>query len=639
MMCDGIIEMNRLAYLILALAIGIVFPAHIAQAGNRVSVELSLLQKVDDKQATRVVSDTASVPDDGALTVQLGNLVFDLELLSVSDEAVNLRIEMITSGPGTKRFFASYIVPYGLPIIIDSVIVRNKSLYRASVTPLAICEIERECQHDVTDTTAFLSDPAPHFQIYYVPESLGDYHWNGLRAYLEEEGRALDRLCRFDDPQPTSFFILPCRPTSVHFDKYYDFAIDPVKDNVMAIYNHDEKHVSSLPVNMLKFYRYWGYAPRFFAEGIGAFADFNDFYLKEYLGKHSLPDLRKYFNSEAFLAFPDREVMRQAAGSFCNYLVSRYGITKFKEFWDISTDLTAASDLASVYDISADWLVGEWEQYLNTLKIDNRLFRYHAQRLSHLRDYEEANRLLLIRFKATGGDREQMLEIGNYFYLLGDYENAQEYFGKVLREDSVKVTDVLTYANMLLMNGKLDSALTWYGKAILQDSTEGVAYYKTGRIYHHLGDLDKALEYYHKAAAESEDLGVVIDAQIGIGLCLRELNDEDSASVYFASALNGSKVIMVGGDPKPAAIMRAGEAFLQLGQPEAAIEHLEFAIFVEERLFYIGRMALALGEAYDLLGNRTAAIESYNLTKSAPGGYLFREEADKYISKPFTLKR
>jgi tetratricopeptide (TPR) repeat protein len=317
--------------------------------------------------------------------------------------------------------------------------------------------------------------------------------------------------------------------------------------------------------------------------------------------------------------------------------VRRYGINKFKDFWQIATDLTAGRDLMTVYGISADWLIGDWEQYLDTLKIDPGLFQYHSQRDAQVRDYREAVRLLMMRYGAIGGDRKLLKDIGNYYYLLGNYEKAQEFFGKVLLQDSVRVSDLLTYANMLLMNGRLDSALTWYGEVVRQDSTQNLPYYKIGKIYQYRGDTEKAMEYFRKAASLTEDIDIVIDAQLGIGECFREFGDEDSAQAYFVSALNGSKLMMVGGNPRPLAIMRAGEAFLQLDQPQAAIDHLEFAIFVEERLFYIARMSLALGEAYDLIGNRDAAIDSYELTKSAPGGFLYREEADKYISKPFTL--
>ena len=192
---------------------------------------------------------------------------------------------------------------------------------------------------------------------------------------------------------------------------------------------------------------------------------------------------------------------------------------------------------------------------------------------------------------------------------------------------------------MLLINGLLDSASVMYERVILQDSTQATAYLKIGQIHQHLGDVTGAIKFFRKANDVSKEDQIAIDAHLAIGQCLLQLGDPDSSTVYLASALNGAKLHLMGEDPNPPAALRAGEAFVYLGQPEPAIEHLGFAYFVEERPFYLGRIMLALGNAYDLMGERETALEYYGLAKDAPGAYLHSKAADKYIEQPFTLNR
>lgn len=605
-----------------------------------VQVEMSLLQKLtQESEAVAVAIDTIVVTEDVPTKARLGNAVFDIGLVSASENTVTLRIEMITSGPSTRRFFETYTIPFGLPAIADSVIEKGESFYRATLRPLGIVDVEVECEYDMLDSTSYSSDPAPHFQIYFVPQSLGDYHWNAVRGYLELETENLDQLYKFDDSQPISLYLMPCYAKSLRYDQRHEFMIDPVRNSVMAIYNHEEKAAVSFASTMMKFYRSWGYAPLFFVEGIASSGDFNDYYVQEYLKEVELPAIPDYFISDSYARYSDQLMLRRIAGSFCTYLANSYDIAGFRRLYTVSTDLTAGSDLEEVYGKSLDSLIAEWTYYLDTLAIDPKWFRYHAQRVSFLRDYREAVALLEEGAARSSGERGEALELGNYHYRLGDYADALRYFGMQLEGDSTKARDIVTYANMLLINGLIDSAYATYERSVAIDSTQGMAFYKLGRILQHRGDLPRALEYLHMASGISDDDQIVIDAHLAIGQCLYELGARDSSEVYFASALNRAKLHMMGGDPNPVAAMRAGEAFVHLGQPETAIEHLEFARFTEERPFYLGRIALALGQAYDLMENRQEALEYYRLVRELPGAYLQCEAADRYVEQPFTLNR
>jgi hypothetical protein len=57
--------------------------------------------------------------------------------------------------------------------------------------------------------------------------------------------------------------------------------------------------------------------------------------------------------------------------------------------------------------------------------------------------------------------------------------------------------------------------------------------------------------------------------------------------------------------------------------------------FLEERLFYIGQIFLAMGQAHDLLGEREEAKADYRMVLTQPTAYFDRQEAEQYLKMPY----
>jgi tetratricopeptide (TPR) repeat protein len=81
--------------------------------------------------------------------------------------------------------------------------------------------------------------------------------------------------------------------------------------------------------------------------------------------------------------------------------------------------------------------------------------------------------------------------------------------------------------------------------------------------------------------------------------------------------------------------LRVGKAALRLGSIDVALEHLEMALFLEERMFYVGQILLARGQAKDLKKDRKGAKEDYQEVLRLPTAYLDREAAKDYLKSPF----
>jgi tetratricopeptide (TPR) repeat protein len=128
-----------------------------------------------------------------------------------------------------------------------------------------------------------------------------------------------------------------------------------------------------------------------------------------------------------------------------------------------------------------------------------------------------------------------------------------------------------------------------------------------------------------------------IDIDIALGDAYLVSGQVDSAGSRFQTALDHAKVIISSGGAGDNALhyLRAGRAAVRLGSARVALDYLNLAFFLEERMFYLGQIFLALGQTHDLLGDRKAAVEDYHMVLKYPTAYLDRQEAEKYLQKAY----
>jgi tetratricopeptide (TPR) repeat protein len=527
-------------------------------------------------------------------------------------------------------------------MIADSVIVKDRVIYRASITPVDVVEFESDCDYTVGDTSMFRADPSAHFEIFFASRTLADYRWNSIRDYVEHEHRLLDTLCNFDDRQRINLFLAPCESPTTHLDPATGCMIDPSKGNVVAIYSDERMSDMAAAFKLMEFFRNWGYSPRMIAEGIAGFSDFNHFYVKEYAQSNPIPDPAGYFVSDSFTHRGNWMIARRTAGSFCQYLKDRYGLARFEQLYRQASDLNLSETLAGVYGRAADEIISDWRLYIDTLTIDPKLYRYHSQRLGTQRDYEGSLALLKKREVILGeADDRDLSDMGDLSYLLGRYGEAQRYYGMRLAENDSSAIDIVVYGNMAGLNGDFDTADSAYLAVLQLDSLNAIAQFKIGQIMQFKADDEAALNWYHLAALSTrpEEDPIVVDAHMSIGEILQSRGEPDSAYIYFVSAINGARRSMSGMEPNAMSLVRAGEGLVRIGEWESAMENLNLALLIEERPYYVGRAALAMGQACDLKGDRASARRYYEMTKKAPAGFIYSAMADRYISEPYSIDR
>jgi len=583
-----------------------------------------------------VICDTLALPQGLKTPAFCGNLSLDLQFLGLRDNEAEFEIEQIALPPYIKTLSNRIRSPLGIPYLVDSALSKGHQVYKVSYTPLQIDTIEYDCTYDHTDSEQFYFDPSGDFDIYFVPNSLGDFHWNNIRDHLELE---LDRFLQFfsfGQPGKISFYLYPCpSPKYARYD-HENYGIHPARNSIYTEYSHLTTGIPVEAVNLLKLWRYWGYAPQMLAEGAANLPEFHQFYCRDYAQTESLYPLGKLLVSADYDRLENRHKKKMQAASFAAYLIGTMNPGKFRELYTRATDLTLRAELEQITGKKLPQLEKDWLKYVDTISYNPLLHHFFAQRELTRRNVSEAIYLYEKGLEKKPNDTTMLTQLYNAYFLKGDYKRSAETIRK-LEPKLPNSRYLVPYANMLLSQGEFDSARYYYNLAEKSDTTAQVVLIKLGQIDLATGRLEDALGRFHKLLDSSGTSPYRIDACLNLGLIAKNSGQADSAREYFTMALNGAKNLLASGGDNPIYNLRAGEAALYLKESQAASEYLSMAEFVELRPFYLGRIFLTIGKMHDLKKERAVARQYYQRVLDINAAYLDKSEAQKYLSQPFTF--
>ena len=216
--------------------------------------------------------------------------------------------------------------------------------------------------------------------------------------------------------------------------------------------------------------------------------------------------------------------------------------------------------------------------------------------------------------------------LGNAYWLLGDYRRAIEYHEKHLKI-AIEIDDQTgkgkAYGNLgnaYKSLGDYRKAIDYQGKHLkiaieIDDRTgKGEAYRNLGNVYKSLGDYRKAIDYHEKhlrITIEIDDRAGKGEAYGNLGNAFKSLGDYGKAIDYHEKQLRITKEI---GDriAERIAYGNLGNDYQSLGDCQKAIDYhekqLKIATEIDDRAGE-GRAYKNLGNDYQSLGDYRKAIE------------------------------
>jgi len=483
------------------------------------------------------------------------------------------------------------------------------------------------------------SDPSAHFELYYIPNSFGDFGWNLVRDYLEKEFEQFQSVFDFKAIQRVNYFIAPCKVPEIAWTKYRQWAIDPVTFKAYAVFNQRDKSVTGIPTNMDQIYRNRGYAPMLLVEGAARGFEFNHYYAKRLRWKGKLPNIFRYWKTIDYRNAADSS-LPVAAASFVNYMIGTRGMPKFYQLYSMADDFNADSALYAVYGEKRGALEREWHHFLDTMRVRPHMVRYFLSRSKMLGRNDESIDLMKTLIQVDTVDVTGMYDdLGLLYFLEGDYDKALDALHSARERASGRGRRVQMENSALFFSGQMDSARAAY-RAYLADTTESHSLAAVKVMYAWLeltAGNDKRADSV-LATVDSSRMILEVDrmeANLLGGRIRRAEGHDHEADSLFRQALARAQRLLSARPNTADLYMRAGEAYVGLGEPDTALTYLNMADFLEYRPYYVGRILIAMGNAYDLLGMRDFALKYYNIVLDSKSSYPSKVAARRYIKTPF----
>lgn len=619
-----------LAFLLLCLPIMVV-PGH-AEKAVRFSSQLVENYRGNPPQAGVIDRREFVCPYNVRVNGLAGNFIFDLTVTPISKKMIGLELELFTFGGQPEHFLRIDTLNWGETLTLASLPLKGRSTLQWTLVP-SPAETTFECDTSPLDSTFWNYEGSPRFIFYYRLWSLGDFQWNRWRDNLEDELDALQRTFDLTTPERVRFYYFPCQTKALVWDRRFPFAVDPLRYRVCAVHQPGKSGVDPFPVILEKICHLWGYAPALLAEGLAGYLDYSHYYAQQDLRAGRLLKLATLSKSQDYYAQPAKEATIQAA-SFVRYLATTYGGARLEQLYRQATDLSLDSTCTAVYGKPLEGLEAEWRAYLDTfpaLKPDLNHFAERALRFGHYRDALELFQ------KLVALDSTDEYEVGQLVlthYLLGQYPQGLKLALTNLHFHPTAENQVVA-ANFFLLADQLDSAVVHYRAAMQGDSLLADPYVRLGSFYVERGDESLGVPLLEEALRKRIADPDRAELSIALGQVAKRRGDLNEMAV----ALNNSWALlrnMRTEDPSNSfPYYLLGEMFLVKGFLDSAIANLQTAQFVEERPYYLGKIALALGKAYDLKKQRKEAVAAYQFGLNVPSIPFDRRRLERYLKKPF----
>jgi tetratricopeptide (TPR) repeat protein len=487
-------------------------------------------------------------------------------------------------------------------------------------------------------------DPSAHFELYFIPNTLGDFGWNLVRDFLEAEFNQFNNAFNLKRAQRINFFISPCKVPEISWMPNRDWAIHPTTFKAYGVFNRDNKSVAGVPVNLNYFYRYLGYAPMCLAEGAARAFEYDHYYAKKLKWRDQLPRPSEWWTNIKYKSYPDSGLYI-AAGSFVQYILQQHGVQKWFQLYGIANDFNADSAFTGVYGTSFRKLEEEWLGYLDTLRVNPQEAMHHVGRSKVLGRHDESIALINVLVEVDKSDVSDALDqLALLYFLEGRYEETVETIERMT--DRYRTADrIMQMRNSaLFFDGKVDLARSRFAEHRKRDNLPALMHSAicllSGWLELTEGNLERADSLF--SLPERGTKGTAID-QVEMALHRAAIHrqdgrHEDADSLYIYTKSATQQLLQA----RPAAgdlYLRLSEAYIGLGQPDTALIYLDVAEFLEYRPYYVGRILVALGNAYDLLGMRDQATAFYREVMEVPTSYPARVEARKYLREPYQVTR
>ena len=611
-----------------------------ANARDAVRCELSVFQTDSLRGNILLMADTGNFVKGISTTGFLLSFSVDLEVQEIDSARSEFMTHVITLGPQANTYSKTYTVEYGLPARMDNIEGKPGTNYSLVITPLEMTEVDTaECNFYQQRHGDFSFNPTANMDIYFVPNSLGDYYWNLVKGLHENELRQFKSLFNLNLPGKQKLFLCPCPLLSVIWDSRFGQVSDPTRNNSFGLFTRELNTADPFVVIHTSLLRQYGYAPPFLSEGWAGYLSFAYYDMKKIIKENQNVPITKLLNTYDYLT-ADPTLADRTASTFVKYLIDQYGFEKFRDLYKESHDLNLAEKFEEVYaktvaDIELGWLT-----YIDTLTFPIYVYRQYAERAEAMFDYKLMHQYAGALVDAATNKTDSLLGLSilkRSSFFTGDYYAASAVQKALLDMNPKDAAGYMTLAGYKMMNGLYDDARKDLEKGLELNPSDNLMKFNLGMNYLFSGDTTQARKTLLEMIA-ADDMTAKAEAKIMLGFILRVSGtkaDKTMAANYFHEGQNIFNQQIQNQTGSSNAFLWLGISSLGLDDTGNAFSFLETALFLETRPFYVGMIYLWMGKTSDIMGDHEAAKDYYGLVLAGPSADYHQKEAKKLINNPF----
>jgi len=623
----------------LTLFIFVLYAATAAGAADGVECRLSVYQYDGSTQRDVLLhEDTSVFAPNVTATGFLGPFSLEIEFRGIDTAGVVFNVHVVTLGPPVNTYSRSFTMEFALPARLSGIEGKNGARYTLVITPLSIKEIDTGCPYDHRGQSVFQSTPSAYMDLYYVPSSLADYHWQSVRNYLDYSYRRFMTFANFTLPGKMLIYLSPCPIYSVIWDKRFGMAVDPTRNIAFAIYNEHVNGADPFVVTFTALLRNNGYAPPFLSEGLANYYSF------------ALPDMRRIlaerpeFSVEDFLGTlaymkADPFLADRSSACFAKYLVERFSLGRVMEVYKAADDLNLKETLESVLGQPFSQLEADFKVWVDTVSTKPADYSTAAALAEQMLNYplmlQQAQRCLAAASDKRDSVRAYDLLTRAYFNT-GDYYGATEAQTKMIELGNDSPRTLMARAAYRMMNGYYDEARQDLEKAHSSDTTDQMVRFNLAVNCIYRGDEAAAKDLLLNNISFGKEASAQAETRIFLAQILEKSKDsadiKQAAEHYRVAASMYERTLQIQRS-SATHYLWLGIATFGLNEVTTAIDYLRVADFLETRPFYSGMIHLWLGKAYLRSGMEDEARAHLTQVLSMASADYHQSEARTYLEQ------
>ncbi|MBK7140549.1 MAG: hypothetical protein IPH75_00550 [bacterium] len=626
------------------LVIAVCLLAGQVMAADGVECELSIYQadpSTRDSSNVLLWTDTTTFVEGIRATGFLVAFSVEVEFTAIDSDRVSLNLHVVTLGPTVNHYSREYATDYGLPARLEKIIGKNNARYTIGVKPLRRVQVDTSaCNAIHYRKNDFKFDPSANVDIYFVPQSVGDFYWNVVKGLMEERYRQFADLNKFNLPGKYLLYLCPCKLYSIIWDDRFGVMVDPTRNTAYAQYSTEHNAADPFLLMYASLARHYGYAPQFLMEGFAGYLSLANYEMKQIVAeKRQLPiaslfSTRTYYSTEPVLA--DR-----MASSFVRYLIDQYRIDRFLRAYRAADDLNLLTTLEQVYGKPVAQLEAEWLNYVDTVTVKPELLSQYADQAEAMFDNAGALRLKQAQLEKVSARDDSVrvtADIARLNFSLGNYEQATHWQERLIRFDTTRSIFWMTLGSYQLMAGQNAVAHQNLLKAKALDSNNVLADFNlaiSALVQNDTVTCERLLNSMISSRGES---GPFVEPRIMLlSLLMPSAKKEDQtrAITYANETLAMLQQAGKGMATSPTIYLWTGIAMLGKEDTGGANDQVVSSVFLESRPFYRGMGYLWLGKIADLRGERDVAKDYYRHVINTPSAAYHQAEAKRWLERPY----